>query len=105
MRTRVCPVEGAISTAPQLIATAAPSAIQNQGSRCGGFLGASGRPRPSGAGATRQRPLSSGSGVTGAALFVSTGSIDRSASPFESGLAPVEPPGPLPGPSHDELDV
>ena len=58
-----------ISTNSQLIASSPISNIQNPRRRCGGVgLCSSGIPRPSGAGATRQPPLSRGIGDGGTDL-------------------------------------
>src|SRR5262245_50658972 len=61
-----------MNNASQLIASRTTTRIQNTRNRCGGGgFSPSGMPRPSGAGATRQRPLSRGIGGGGTALSVS----------------------------------
>src|SRR5262249_33830004 len=70
-----------IATERRLMASMTATKIQNQRSRCGGGgLCSSGVPRPSGAGATRQRPLSCGicSGGTPSILYLCAAPAHRS---------------------------
>ena len=67
--TRGCVDGWLISTNSQLIASSPRSSSQKPRMRCGGVgLCSSGIPRPSGAGATRQPPLSRGIGAGGTDL-------------------------------------
>ena len=71
--TRGSPDDRVITTESTLIASSTATKIQNPRSRCGGCgLCSSGMPRPSGAGATRQRPLSCGRGGGAADLLLSS---------------------------------
>src|ERR1700758_176310 len=89
--TRFCPDDCVIKTETQLIASRTNNRIQKPRHRCGGAgLCSSGIPRPSGAGATRHRPLSCGIGAGGTALLVSVSSMLRS---FLS-RPPLSQPGP-----------
>jgi hypothetical protein len=68
--TRGCPDDLVITTDSTLISSSTATKIQNPRNRCGGLgLCSSGVPRPSGAGATRQRPLSCGIGPGGTGLL------------------------------------